>query len=154
TITHGWDSEGAYTGELRSGALTDDNKPQLFGRAEANSLVYVHTRLENGVWERVGSAHAGPDGRWTLETERLSAGHNQLTAGNSPAASGGALFELEVVTADPAAPQIVDIYDDTGPITGYMGNPDVTDDRTPRLEGRAPTGAVVVIYQDGVPVGS
>ncbi|WP_336510508.1 Ig-like domain-containing protein, partial [Duffyella gerundensis] len=36
TITHGWDSEGAYTGELRSGALTDDNKPQLFGRAEAN----------------------------------------------------------------------------------------------------------------------
>uniref|UniRef100_UPI001654471F Ig-like domain-containing protein n=1 Tax=Duffyella gerundensis TaxID=1619313 RepID=UPI001654471F len=83
-----------------------------------------------------------------------SAGHNQLTAGNSPAASGDALFELEVVTADPAAPQIVDIYDDTGPITGYMGNPDVTDDRTPRLEGRAPTGAVVVIYQDGVPVGS
>ena len=154
TITHGWDSEGAYTGELRSGALTDDNKPQLFGRAEANSLVYVHTRLENGVWERIGSAHAGPDGRWTLETERLSAGHNQLTAGNSPAASGDALFELEVVTADPAAPQIVDIYDDTGPITGYMGNPDVTDDRTPRLEGRAPTGAVVVIYQDGVPVGS
>ncbi|WP_439214702.1 Ig-like domain-containing protein, partial [Duffyella gerundensis] len=154
TITHGWDSEGAYTGELRSGALTDDNKPQLFGRAEANSLVYVHTRLENGVWERIGSAHAGPDGRWTLETERLSAGHNQLTAGNSPAASGDVLFELEVVTTDPAAPQIVGAYDDAGIITGYMGNPDVTDDRTPRLEGRAPTGAVVVIYQDGAPVGS
>lgn len=154
TITHGWDSEGAYTGELRSGALTDDNKPQLFGRAEANSLVYVHTRLQNGEWERVGSAYAGPDGRWTLETERLSAGHNQLMAGNSPAAQGGDIFDLEVMTADPAAPQIVDIYDDVGPITGYMGNPDVTDDRTPRLEGRAPTGAVVVIYQDGAPVGS
>jgi len=154
TITHGWDSEGAYTGELRSGALTDDSKPQLSGRAEANSLVYVHARLPGGEWERVGSAHAGPDGRWTLETERLSAGSNELTAGNSPAASGDALFELEVVTADPAAPQIVDIYDNTGPITGYMGNPDITDDRTPRLEGRAPTGAVVVIYQDGVPVGS
>ncbi|MGP6489193.1 Ig-like domain-containing protein [Duffyella gerundensis] len=154
TITHGWDSEGAYTGELRSGALTDDNKPQLFGRAEANSLVYVHTRLPGGEWERVGSAHAGPDGRWTLETERLSAGSNELTAGNSPAARGGDIFNLEVVTADPAAPQIVDIYDNTGPITGYMGNPDVTDDRTPRLEGRAPTGAIVVIYQDGVPVGS
>ena len=154
TITHGWDSEGAYTGELRSGALTDDNKPQLFGRAEANSLVYVHARLPGGEWERVGSAHAGPDGRWTLETERLSAGSNELTAGNSPAAQSGDIFNLEVVTADPAAPQIVDIYDNTGPITGYMGNPDVTDDRTPRLEGRAPTGAVVVIYQDGVPVGS
>lgn len=153
-ITHAWDSEGAYTGELRSGALTDDNKPQLFGRAEANSLVYVHTRLPGGEWERVGSAHAGPDGRWTLETERLSAGSNELIAGNSPAAQGGDIFNLEVVTADPAAPQIVDIYDNTGPITGYMGNPDVTDDRTPRLEGRAPTGAVVVIYQDGVPVGS
>jgi len=154
TITHGWDSEGAYTGELRSGALTDDNKPQLFGRAEANSLVYVHARLPGGEWERVGSAHAGPDGRWTLETERLSAGSNELTAGNSPAASGDALFDLEVVTADPAAPQIVGAYDDAGIITHYLGNPDVTDDRTPRLEGRAPTGAVVVIYQDGVPVGS
>ncbi|QTO54730.1 hypothetical protein J8I88_02280 [Duffyella gerundensis] len=153
-ITHAWDSEGAYTGELRSGAFTDDNKPQLFGRAEANSLVYIHTSLAGGVWERVGSAIAGPDGRWALETERLGAGHNQLMAGNSPTASGGALFDLEVVIADPAAPQIVSVYDDAGIITGYMGNPDVTDDRTPRLEGRAPTGAIVVIYQDGVPVGS
>lgn len=154
-ITHAWDNEGLYQGELSSGAFTDDQTPTLHGRAEANSLVYVHVRQSAGEWLLLGSMLADTTGNWSMTSDRLFPGQYQFQAGASiEPGNTGAPFELQVLSTDPTSPQIVGIYDDVGTITGWLSNPDVTDDRTPHLEGRAPVGAVVVIYQDGAPIGS
>ncbi|WP_439213755.1 Ig-like domain-containing protein [Duffyella gerundensis] len=154
-ITHAWDNEGIYQGKLSSGAATDDLTPTLHGRAEANSLVYVHVRITNGGWAVLGSATADTAGNWTLTSDRLSPGTYQFQAGvSSVPDNSNTPFELQVLAADAASPQVVGIYDDVGAVTGWLSNPDVTDDRTPRLEGRAPVGAIVVIYQDGITIGS
>ncbi|WP_264273322.1 Ig-like domain-containing protein [Duffyella gerundensis] len=154
-ITHAWDNEGLYQGELSSGAFTDDRTPTLHGRAEANSLVYVHVRQSAGEWLLLGSMQADTTGNWSMTSDRLFPGQYQFQAGASiEPGNTGAPFELQVLSADPTSPQIVGIYDDVGTITGWLSNPDVTDDRTPHLEGRAPVGTVVVIYQDGLTIGS
>ena len=154
-ITHAWDNEGIYQGKLSSGAATDDLTPTLHGRAEANSLVYVHVRITNGGWVVLGSATADTAGNWTLTSDRLFPGTYQFQAGASSVPdNSNTPFELQVLAADAASPQVVGIYDDVGAVTGWLSNPDVTDDRTPRLEGRAPVGAIVVIYQDGITIGS
>lgn len=155
-ITHAWDDEGPYPGPLGSGAVTDDHTPTFHGRAEANSLVYVHYRSAGGGWTRLGSALAGPDGNWTLTSSMLPNGDYEFTAGGSSTSPGSnpPLFSLTLVDDDAASPQITGIYDDFGGSTGYLHEPRQTDDRTPRLEGRAPVGSLVVIYQNGAPVGS
>lgn len=154
-ITHAEDDFGLYTGKLSSGSPTDDRTPTLHGRAEANSIVYVHNRVDGGAWELLGSARAGADGSWTLQSERLATGNNDLVASNSSSdASGSNIFSLDILTSKLITPLITGVFDDTGLVQDYLINPGMTDDRTPTLEGRAPAGALVVIYQDDRAIGS
>jgi len=156
TIDRAWDDQGSWQGPLGSGAMTDDHTPTFHGRAEANSLVYLHYRTVGGNWTRFGSIVAEHDGSWTLTGSMLPNGDFEFAAGADRTSPGDDpdRFMLTIVDDDLLSPQITGVYDDVGAVQQYLTNPGVTDDRTPRLEGRAPVGALVVIYQDDTVIGS
>ena len=146
-----YDDQGAVTGNLSSGAATDDSKPLFSGSAEANTTVIIKDgRVE------IGRAPVGSDGRWSFEPARpLSIGKHEFTvealdkAGNTSSPSDR--FELEVVTdVPPAVPAITSVVDDVGSIIGNIQKNAVTDDARPTINGTAQAGTTVSVYIDGV----
>lgn len=106
-ITHAYDDFGPFTGTLGNGAITDDRTPNLHGRAESNSLVYIHYRNVLGAWELLDSVTAGADGRWEYETDRLSPGTYEFQAGTSATRdTNGKPFGLQIVAPGSVAPEI------------------------------------------------
>ncbi|QDY43026.1 hypothetical protein D8B20_14575 [Candidatus Pantoea soli] len=152
-ITHAWDDFGDYTGKLDNGALTDDHTPSLRGRAEANSLVYVHYRSQSGSWALLGSAIAGPDGTWALEPPPLPAGMFEFLASDRADSSlvSGESFTLKIGAPAELFPQIHTIWDDVGNIIGNVKPGDKTNDTQPELRGKAEANSQVEIQysQDG-----
>lgn len=152
-ITHAWDNFGDYTGKLDNGALTDDHTPSLRGRAEANSPVYVHYRSQSGSWALLGSAIAGADGTWALESKQLPAGTFEFLASDSADSShvSGEGFALKIGTPAELFPHIHTIWDNVGMITGNVRPGAETDDTQPELRGSAEANCQVEIQysQDG-----
>ncbi|QZY90883.1 hypothetical protein K7H94_02745 [Pantoea dispersa] len=146
SITHAWDDFGINTGLLHSGAITDDRTPTLNGRAEANSLVYIHFRNALSDWELLGSVQAGVDGNWVYETDRISPGSYQFSASdNATAHNSNSDFSLTVVSGTGLKPSIIHAVDDFGNITGALQSNASTDDLTPEIRGRAEANATVYI---------
>lgn len=148
TITHATDNKGPYTGELASGVATDDDTPTLHGRAEANSIVYIHAQLDgSNSWSPLGSVLAGPDGRWSLTTSPLIV----LGSWNFKAGAGETVdpqsetFRLDIITAGTRAPAITGAWDDVGNVTGPIENGKTTNDTRPELRGTAEANALVMI---------
>ena len=145
-ITHAWDDFGPYTGMLGNGAITDDSTPNLHGRAESNSLVYIHYRNVLGAWELLDSVTAGADGRWEYETDRLSPGTYEFQGGTSATRDvNGKQFGLQIVAQGTLIPEIDSVWDDFGGSQGKLSNNSLTDDTTPTLKGTAEANSVVVI---------
>ena len=146
-ITHATDDKGPYTGELASGVATDDDTPTLHGRAEANSIVYIHGAYNGGeTWNPMGSVLAGPDGSWSLTTTPLIFGSWRFQAGPAAEAdSRTGTFELEYITGGSRVPAITGAWDDVGQITGLIQNGTSTNDTRPELRGTAEANALVMI---------
>ncbi|MEQ0582995.1 Ig-like domain-containing protein [Pantoea dispersa] len=147
-IIHAYDDFGPFTGMLGNGAITDDRTPNLHGRAESNSLVYIHYRNMLGAWELLDSVTAGADGRWEYETDRLVPGTYEFQAGTSATRdSSGKPFGLKIVVPGSTIPVIEGAWDDSGMLHGKISD-GYTDDQTPTLKGLAEANGVVVIeYQ-------
>ncbi|UXO68981.1 Ig-like domain-containing protein [Pantoea dispersa] len=146
SITHAWDDFGINTGLLHSGAITDDRTPALNGRAEANSIVYLHFRNVLGNWELLGSVQAGADGNWVYETDRISPGSYQFSASISDSSHNTrSNFPLTIVNEKGWAPQILSAYDDAGKLTGNIKSGGSTDDNTPEIHGSAEANSLVMI---------
>ncbi len=145
-ITHAYDDFGPFTGTLGNGAITDDRTPNLHGRAESNSLVYIHYRNVLGAWELLDSVTAGADGRWEYETDRLSPGTYEFQAGTSGTRdTNGKPFGLQIVAPGSVAPEISMAWDDVGKITGEVKSGGLTNDTQPELRGSAEANAVVQV---------
>ncbi|KAF0855666.1 Ig-like domain-containing protein [Pantoea dispersa] len=145
-ITHAYDDFGPFTGMLGNGAITDDRTPNLHGRAESNSLVYIHYRNVLGAWELLDSVTAGADGRWEYETDRLSPGTYEFQAGTSATRdTNGKPFGLQIVAPGSVAPEISMAWDDVGKITGEVKSGGLTNDTQPELRGSAEANAVVQV---------
>ena len=145
-ITHAYDDFGPFTGTLGNGAITDDRTPNLHGRAESNSLVYIHYRNVLGTWELLDSVTAGADGRWEYETDRLSPGTYEFQAGTSGTRDTNSKpFGLQIVAAGSVAPEIAMAWDDVGKITGEVKSGGLTNDTQPELRGSAEANAVVQV---------
>lgn len=145
-ITHAYDDFGPYTGMLGNGAITDDRTPNLHGRAESNSLVYIHYRNVLGEWELLDTVIAGADGRWEYETDRLSPGTYEFQAGISATHdTNGKAFGLQIVTAGSFVPVIEAAVDNVGLRQGKILSGGITDDSTPELQGKAEANSVVHI---------
>ncbi|WP_394521373.1 hypothetical protein C1N60_02945 [Pantoea sp. SGAir0184] len=145
-ITHAYDDFGPFTGTLGNGAITDDRTPNLHGRAESNSLVYIHYRNVLGAWELLDSVTAGADGRWEYETDRLMPGTYEFQAGRSSTRdANGKPFGLQIVAPGSVAPEIAMAWDDVGKITGEVKSGGLTNDTQPELRGSAEANAVVQV---------
>ncbi|WEA06390.1 Ig-like domain-containing protein [Pantoea dispersa] len=147
-ITHAYDDFGPFTGTLGNGAITDDRTPNLHGRAESNSLVYIHYRNASGAWALLDSVTAGADGRWEYESDRLTPGTYEFQAGTSATRdSSGKPFGLKIVAPGSTIPVIEGAWDDSGMLHGKISD-SYTDDQTPTLKGLAEANGLVVIeYQ-------
>ncbi|QZY95414.1 Ig-like domain-containing protein [Pantoea dispersa] len=146
SITHAWDDFGINTGLLHSGAITDDRTPTLNGRAEANSIVYIHFRNALSDWEVLGSVQAGADGSWVYETDRISPGSYQFSASdNALAHNSNSDFALTIVSDAGLTPEIISAYDNFGKVTGALKSGATTDDATPEIRGVAEANSVVYI---------
>ena len=146
SITHAWDDFGINTGLLHSGAITDDRTPTLNGRAEANSLVYIHFRNAPGSWELLGSVQAGADGNWVYETDRISPGSYQFSASdNAKTHNSNSDFALTIANDTGLTPQITSAFDNEGKTTGSLKSGAITDDSTPELRGSAEANSTVYI---------
>ncbi|THD40636.1 Ig-like domain-containing protein [Pantoea sp. R102] len=145
-ITHAWDDFGLYTGMLGNGAITDDQMLDLHGRAESNSIVYIHNRNTLGTWQLLGSVIAGADGRWQYDAPRLTSGKYEFQAGASATRdTNGKLFELTIAASGSIVPAIHSAWDDAGLYHGVIKNGGFTDDTTPTLSGKAEANSIVII---------
>ncbi|KYP83404.1 hypothetical protein WB66_17980 [bacteria symbiont BFo1 of Frankliniella occidentalis] len=149
------DNEGGATGPIVPGSVMDDPRPEISGTAVANSLVSVYSNNQ-----LIGTAQAGPDGRWTLTPEfPLPLGDNSLRAVASDAVGNHSTpsdpFDFTLATGGiPSSPSIIGANDDVGVVTGVLHNNAVTDDVRPELFGNAPALSLVYITVDGVVQGS
>ncbi|QFZ83301.1 hypothetical protein GFK26_11270 [Variovorax paradoxus] len=146
------DDQGTIKGELQAGALTDDNQPDLSGKAGANSTVVIK---DNGV--EIGRTTADANGNWALKLPTpLADGAHSLTAtaldANGIAGTPTGVFGLTVDATAPTKPTIVSVTDDVGSILGNMGPNTTTDDPRPEFKGKAEAGSTVVIFDKGVEI--
>jgi hypothetical protein len=159
-ITEVIDDVGAATGAITPGGTTDDAWPTVHGTADANTLVMIYDRLNNGSRVLLGSTTADALGNWEFTPEmQLSNGHHSLsvvglddvrnTSAESP------LFDFDLVTGGiPSAPAITSAFDDIGAVTGTLQSGATTDDTQPTLNGTAPANSLVTLYVDQKAVAS
>jgi hypothetical protein len=154
SITSVIDDEGAVKGQLSSGDFTDDLKPEISGKAEANSVV---TLWDNGV--KIGQALADGNGDWTLTPDNaLASGGHALhvtatdAAGNTSESSD--VFDLNVSTVPATRPSITSVRDDVGEFLGILMSGGTTDDARPTINGKGVAGETIGILVDGVLVGN
>lgn len=148
------DDVGPVLGEITSGDSTNDNRPTFNGTGEIGATI---TLLNDG--QPFGTAVVNAQGNWTFTpTAPLSEGTHTITlsatdvAGNTSTTTTS--FELTVDTFAPSAPAIINATDNVGSILAPVTNGKTTDDTTPTLNGTAAANATVIIYENGVAVGT
>ncbi|WP_337264871.1 MULTISPECIES: Ig-like domain-containing protein [unclassified Serratia (in: enterobacteria)] len=133
---------------------TNDNTPLIKGRAEAFSVVAIYSGKSmigtafadvTGAWE-FSSIFAFPDGEYTITAKAVD------FAGNS--GLGSLAYTMTIDTIPPALPTILQAFDDVGAQQGILNSGDLTDDRTPRLSGKAEAGVTVFINDNGKLLGT
>lgn len=135
---------------IEKGGVTKDNTPTLTGKAEAGSTVEI---WNDGV--KLGTAKVDAEGNWTFTAPALQDGRHELSivvvdqVGNKSLPSDP--FIVDVDTVAPENPGI-------GVIKDSEGNPledgSTTKDLRPTLEGSGNDGDIVVIIDNGKPIGS
>ncbi|NCE89724.1 Ig-like domain-containing protein [Pseudomonas sp. L13] len=146
------DDQGSYQGPLSQNDFTDDAQPTINGTGANGTVV---TLFANGL--PVGSATV-VNGQWSITpTTALAQGLNNLSAvatdaaGNPSPSTGD--YPINVDTLAPGTPTGQTLYDDVG-VPGFILSGDSTDDANPTFSGMAEAGSVVVIYDNGNPIGS
>ncbi|WP_202307558.1 Ig-like domain-containing protein [Dryocola clanedunensis] len=160
------DDQGAITGNLAGGSLTDDSRPVLHGYAEPNTRVDVHVFGPNGKELYYDSVTSNADGTWDYQARAFttqgtySFGISSIDQAGNAWRDYGTKFTLKYVgsnqddtTAPDAATNLV-LNDNVGSIKGEIHSQGLTDDSTPTLTGKAEAGTTVVVSDNGVVLGS
>ncbi|WAB90455.1 Ig-like domain-containing protein [Pseudomonas citronellolis] len=147
------DSTGPVTGPIEPGSVTDETQPTLSGSGEPGDTVSI---LDNG--EEIGTATVDESGNWTFTPEQpLEDGDHSISvvitdaAGNVGEPSEALDF---VVDSTPVFVTIDMALDQVESITGEVANGGITNDRQPTLVGTATAGALVIISEAGLVLGS
>ncbi|AOI67597.1 hypothetical protein WS51_28410 [Burkholderia territorii] len=147
------DHVGSLQGPLQSGQSTDDQQPEIRGKANGDAIVKIYV---DGQF--VTSLKTGADGRWSLKLPvALSEGPHEIAASSTANGVESALtepFELTVDVTAPDRPAIDSVHDDVGVVQGRVENNGYTDDSTPTLKGHAERGSLVTIYDGSRAIGS
>ncbi|WLH73168.1 Ig-like domain-containing protein [Pseudomonas fluorescens] len=149
------DNVGPNQGSIGDGDITDDNTPSIIGSGgEPGDIVTI---IDNGL--EIGTAIVDEDGKWEFTPDpELTEGPHEIVvvitdpAGNESEPSDP--YTIIVDTAAPVAPTLTSVVDDQGAVTGNLTSGDTTDDARPDLSGTAEDGSLVMIYDNGRPIGS
>ncbi|MDK9359064.1 Ig-like domain-containing protein [Lelliottia sp. V106_10] len=153
-LTSVQDDVGPITGNITDGGSTNDNRPTFNGTGEIGATV---TLLSDG--QPFGTAVVNSQGNWTFTpTAPLADGAHTITISTTDVAGNtsttNTTFTLTVDTQPPAAPLIINATDDVGAILDPVLNGKTTDDTRPQLNGSAEANATIIIYENGVQVGT
>ncbi|WP_426708434.1 BapA/Bap/LapF family large adhesin [Enterobacter cloacae complex sp. 280C5] len=145
-ITQVIDDVPGRTGPLDNNQITNDTLPTLNGTGEPGSTVTI--RLDG---QDIGTAIVNNGGAWTFTpTTALGNGQHTITvvasdaAGNTSASSPG--FTFTVDTTPPPAATLDTVSDNIGTVQVPLNSGDTTDDTLPQLQGTAPEGTTITIY--------
>ena len=149
------DNVGLIQGPIEDGGYTDDTTPTLSGGGqEPGDEVTV---IDNGTI--IGTAPVDENGNWEfIPNPPLVDGDHDFTiivtdpAGNASEESDP--YTVIVDTQAPAKPLITSVFDDQGDQTGNLEKGALTDDAQPDVTGTAEPGSTVIIYDNGVQIGT
>ncbi|MBB4863398.1 hypothetical protein HNP46_002245 [Pseudomonas nitritireducens] len=149
-----YDDVGPYQGFLQKGDVTDDNTPTVAGTAQAGSVVRLYDT--NGAL--IGSTTADSKGNWSITTSELADGKHEIhaTATNSVGVVSDPTgkWDFSVDTGKPSNVSNLVVTDNVGDVTGPLHEGDTTDDNRPLFSGEAEPNGKVIIYDNGVKLGS
>ncbi|MEW6486090.1 MAG: BapA/Bap/LapF family large adhesin, partial [Pseudomonadota bacterium] len=127
-------------GKNLAGADTNDNTPQLTGKATAGNTITVYDGTK-----AIGTTTVNSDGSWSITLSALADGTHSLTtkvtdsAGNSSDVSNAIAVTID--TQAPASATGITLVDDSGNNIADSS----TTDTTPILKGNAEAGSTVTI---------
>ncbi|OYZ26556.1 MAG: hypothetical protein B7Y23_00800, partial [Sulfurovum sp. 16-42-52] len=146
------------------GAGTDDATPTLVGAAgsaEAGATVIAYDDTDGvggSAPVEIGRTTAAADGSWSITpTVSLANGTHSITAtqtdiaGNTSVPSSASSFTL---ITNLAVPVINTLTDNVAPLEGTFASGVSTNDAQPTLNGTAPSGALVTIYEGAIVLGT
>lgn len=146
SILQAIDDFGPYQGVLSHNAITDDATPQLQGKAEANSVVYIAVRGGNAQLKILGSVSTDESGNWTYDVPAQGYGNWNFYAGYSLSKLDLTHpFSLTIAHTNTIQPVIDYALDNFGADQGVIRNNDQTDDPTPELHGKAEANSLIFI---------
>ncbi|MBZ6392458.1 MAG: Ig-like domain-containing protein [Pantoea dispersa] len=154
-IETAFDNVGADTGYLNDGDTTDDSTPTFNGQGQTpGDVIFIS---DNGLV--LGSAIVDEAGSWTFtpDTPLLDGNHEFTTVVENPQGVVSDVsdpFNLIIETRAPSKPTITDVYDDVGTSTGPVTPGSTTDDAQPEIRGTGTAGSRIVIYDNGVQIGT
>ncbi|EPY01984.1 Ig-like domain-containing protein [Magnetospirillum fulvum] len=139
------------SGENSTDNITTNTTPTFTGTAEAGATVTLYDT--NGTTVLGTTTADATTGAWSITSSTLGLGDHTITAkttdaaGNVGSASSG--LTMTIVTG-PAAPTGLAISSDTG----QSNSDNITKIATQTISGSGPAGATILIYKNGVQVGS
>lgn len=135
-----------------SGLAVSEDGLWVSGIAEAGCVVTIFDSQHNVL----ASVQVDDSGRFTVRLNSAQTDSEQLYADISDAAGneGDEAAFLGSNSGFPDAPTITGIIDDTQPTAVTLGNGQFTKDTTPTLTGTALPGAEVIIYENGIAIGT
>jgi len=142
------DNAGDETDTLLSGARTDDTTPTLKGVGTPNGTVEIY----NG-YDYLGSVEINADGEWSFTPRELQDGtysfHVVVTSPDGTRLSSSPKFDLIIAQpVDYFAPVVDEAYDNEGH-NNVLSSGGITDDTTPRFEGRAVANSTIEVHHNG-----
>ncbi|AKG67691.1 hypothetical protein WN53_00240 [Serratia fonticola] len=147
------DDVGNIQGAIMNGSVTDDAQPTFNGKAEAGATVVIY---DNGT--EIGRVVSNDKGVWSFTPDTaLTDGEHSLTAqvidraGNESEVSEPIAFTVDTRLVEVS---IDVVLDDFGVKQGPISQGGVTDDTTPIFNGRALPNSTVVLYDNGIELGS
>ncbi|QXI11250.1 Ig-like domain-containing protein [Pseudomonas zeae] len=152
-IINATDDHSGATKVIASAGYTNDNTPTLSGKAEENCMVAIY----NGK-QLIGTTYTDQLGNWSFTPVFLIPDNfysfNAVAidfSGNTGLAS--TKYSFTVDTLAPNQPEIIQVIDNVGAVTGPVRNGGGTDDTTPTFNGLAEPGSRVAIYGNGQKLG-
>lgn len=151
TITAIIDNAPPIVGTVPNNQPTNDQTPTLQGTGAAGETIHI---FDNGV--EIGTALVLPNGNWSFTPGSIlpDGPHSfTATASNIRGDSGNSASYTVVVDTVVNPPVLDQILDNTGSITGPIGNNGITDDSKPIFSGTGEAGSTLTIFDNGIPIG-
>ncbi|MDG9783965.1 Ig-like domain-containing protein [Metapseudomonas otitidis] len=147
------DDAGLDHGPIADRQATDDARPTFIGKGAAGQRILIHDQ-----GQLVGETRVDSRGNWRFTPKsNLAEGEHSFTITAMDATGATSIttppHRLSIDTSPPARPQVIDLQDNQGDLTGSIALNGVTDDVQPILTGTGEPHATVRVYDNGREIG-